>query len=380
MNTFSLFEVFLVLGIGQGLLLVIALNKVSNKNEAANPLLSAIILIASVMLTGRVLSFYLQTEWVLRLAQFVDASIFLLGPLSFLYLLRLSNPSEQVKKLSIWHFVPALAHFSFSIWTCFWSMAELGEMYISGELMYALLFVEGVAMVLFGGYWIACIILVRKWREESQPAQTAYNDDVRKFIQVFMLFTGVSSAIWIASFTGKIFDLAPLNLISYELLWAVIPLFFYALGYYALLKPSILREPHLPKNQRDRLDFSSAQLLKTKLDYLMQEEKLYREVDLTLKYLAEKLDTSANNLSWLLNKVHQRSFYDYINEIRVQAFIEKVDNGEHTLHTLLGLAMGVGFKSKSTFNKAFKASIGLTPSTYVKNYAQKEYEGTQKVD
>jgi len=78
------------------------------------------------------------------------------------------------------------------------------------------------------------------------------------------------------------------------------------------------------------------------------------------------LGTSTNDLSWLLNNVYQSNFYDYINQHRIAAFLEKIKEKEHKRHTLLFLSMEVGFNSKSTFNKAFKTILQDTPSNYIK--------------
>ena len=99
----------------------------------------------------------------------------------------------------------------------------------------------------------------------------------------------------------------------------------------------------------------------------MFEEELFKESDLSLKALAEKLNTSSNNLSWLLNQIYQQSFYDYINMLRVKDVLKSIDSGLHIKHTLISLAYDSGFNSKSTFNKAFKNVTSQTPSVYIKS-------------
>lgn len=99
----------------------------------------------------------------------------------------------------------------------------------------------------------------------------------------------------------------------------------------------------------------------------MVAKKIYLNNELTLKDLAQELGTTTNNVSWLLNNIHQCSFYDYINQYRVQEFILKIQNGEHFKHTILALSLDSGFNSKSTFNKAFKMVKNDTPSNYIKS-------------
>lgn len=100
----------------------------------------------------------------------------------------------------------------------------------------------------------------------------------------------------------------------------------------------------------------------------MTNEKIFLQSDLTLADVAEMLQTSTNNVSWLLNQVYKTTFYDFINQYRVKEFVKKVENQEHLKHTILALSMDVGFNSKSTFNKAFKDTMQDTPSNYIKKH------------
>lgn len=64
------------------------------------------------------------------------------------------------------------------------------------------------------------------------------------------------------------------------------------------------------------------------------------------------------------------NFNDFINQYRVKAVIKKMEAGEHTIQTLLGLALEVGFNSKSTFNRAFKRHTSRSPNDYIKENFQ----------
>ena len=98
----------------------------------------------------------------------------------------------------------------------------------------------------------------------------------------------------------------------------------------------------------------------------MVEEEMYLKPNLTLKMLSEELNTTTNNLSWLLNNIYNVSFYEYINSFRIEKYFEKIASGEHNKVTILAIAMDVGFNSKSTFNRFFKSKTGLSPSQYLK--------------
>jgi len=77
------------------------------------------------------------------------------------------------------------------------------------------------------------------------------------------------------------------------------------------------------------------------------------------------LGVSANYVSQTLNQTMQTSFFEYVNNARVEAAKEKLLNNDGTV---LEIAMAVGFNARSSFYKAFKASTGMTPGEYQKTH------------
>jgi AraC-like DNA-binding protein len=175
---------------------------------------------------------------------------------------------------------------------------------------------------------------------------------------------------WLFSFINASIFNRYFTFIDYNSVWVAIPVFIYVIGYFSLKQPELFRLPveKKVKEKKDRLSEGETIILKEKLDSLMINEKLFLQNDLTLKDVAETLLTSTNNISWLLNKIYETTFYDFINGHRIKEFIAKVQNKEHLQHTILALSMDVGFNSKSTFNKAFKLAMKETPSNFIKNY------------
>lgn len=105
-----------------------------------------------------------------------------------------------------------------------------------------------------------------------------------------------------------------------------------------------------------------------KLSGLMQTKKLFRDADLDLKKLSELSGISKHHISEALNQFGQKTFYQFLNEHRIEELLLLLDkckkNGVRP--NILSLAFDVGFNSKSTFNLYFKKSTGLTPSEYLK--------------
>ena len=111
---------------------------------------------------------------------------------------------------------------------------------------------------------------------------------------------------------------------------------------------------------------SGEQLLeyKGRLEQIMQSQQAYLRPELTLPKLAEAVGCSINHLSQVINSGFGMSFFDYLNQYRIEhakVLLSKV-NGQGT--AILNIAFTVGFNSNSAFYAAFKKCVGQTPAQY----------------
>lgn len=106
-----------------------------------------------------------------------------------------------------------------------------------------------------------------------------------------------------------------------------------------------------------------------KVNHQMGNEKLYTDADLSLDGLAVLINVPRHHLSESLNKYLGKSFYQYINEYRIQHVIVEMEKSRahHKVPNILSIAFDAGFNSKSSFNQYFKKTTGITPSTWLKN-------------
>ncbi|MEH0154552.1 helix-turn-helix domain-containing protein [Limibacter armeniacum] len=95
---------------------------------------------------------------------------------------------------------------------------------------------------------------------------------------------------------------------------------------------------------------------------LMEKDRLYLESELTLADLADKTGISKHNLTEVLNKQLGKTFYQFVNEYRIEEAKKQMASDKHD--NLLQLALACGFNSKSTFNTYFKKIEGVPPSKY----------------
>ena len=108
--------------------------------------------------------------------------------------------------------------------------------------------------------------------------------------------------------------------------------------------------------------------LKAKLDRLMSEEQLYRKPQLNISELSQALGTNRTYLSALLNGQLGKTFYDYINELRLDHAIRLMQESkveDTSTYSLKEIAERSGFNSISTFNRQFHSRFGMSPSKWM---------------
>ena len=102
------------------------------------------------------------------------------------------------------------------------------------------------------------------------------------------------------------------------------------------------------------------------LETSLKENQFYLKPNFPLKEFALELQLPARYVSYLINHYHHKNYNEFINQYRIDAFLNKAKTSEKDSKTLLGLALDSGFSSKSTFNQVFKNHTGKTPSEYLK--------------
>ncbi|RVT41654.1 AraC family transcriptional regulator [Rheinheimera sediminis] len=117
----------------------------------------------------------------------------------------------------------------------------------------------------------------------------------------------------------------------------------------------------LTKYQRSALGEQQSARIAAKLQQTMQSELLYLDETLTLYKLAEHLAVPAHYLSQTLNQSLQMSFFEYVNQARVEAAKQKLKQSDDSV---LSIAMAVGFNARSSFYTAFKTNTGQSPAQF----------------
>ncbi|MEM0992603.1 MAG: helix-turn-helix transcriptional regulator [Bacteroidota bacterium] len=311
----------------------------------------------------------------------------LLGPFIYFYFRSLTNHQFQFQRRDWWHFVPGginlLAYF----------VAFAGDLLLShwllGEPLPNHFGTQGQLSSIRQQSWdsiaqvaglistLAYIILTI--REFGQYKQYIYNNFaetegiefgwLRMVLWAFIIGMGIN---WLFDFLQLFIPLNYAQNWNSFFVTAIMIYFISIPGYTASHKiPSLDFSPEAqqqnalqPKTNAVE-DFPALEHWKSQVEYMMQEEKVYLDPNITLTSLAKKLKTNPSVLSKVINTGFKKNFNDFINQYRVEDVQAKIKRGKHQHFTLMSIAFDSGFNSKSTFNRAFKKFAGMSPKQFL---------------
>lgn len=297
------------------------------------------------------------------------------GPFLYLYTSALTNQNQH-KKYNLMHFLPFGIAVLFLI--PFFSLPfneKLSIFQNEGKGYENLIFILYSAILLSGiVYALLSLKKLSKHRKNISEAFSSTEKINLRWLQYLILG---SSIIWIV-------------VIFYEdrYIFSVVVFYLMFIGYFGIKQVGIFTNQTIPENniptvssnenleiepvsekikyEKSGLSTAELQSIHQKLNEMMTNEKLYKNPDLTLAELSQKLNVHPNILSQVINSVEGKNFYDYINSQRVEEFQKLILLPENEKFTLLSVAFECGFNSKTAFNRNFKKVTGLSPSEYLK--------------
>lgn len=190
-----------------------------------------------------------------------------------------------------------------------------------------------------------------------------------KILSYIFLIMGV---YWLIPFTIEVFIGNNLETYFYYFLWIALSILIYLLGHFGIYHFGIFQEQksiHKFSISRTALiQKDTASNIKNEnlieFEKFIKEERNFLDANLSLEFVAKKLNINKSYLSRLINSDLEKSFNDYINELRIEEAKTYLEQTEFENYTLLAIGLEAGFNSKTAFNSAFKKFTGVTPSEY----------------
>ncbi|HMQ61901.1 MAG TPA: AraC family transcriptional regulator [Flavilitoribacter sp.] len=282
----------------------------------------------------------------------------LYGPLAWLFVRYLAG-EDHPPKLPALHFLPFLGG-ALCIWLGF-----AGYWFPWYEWLYKGwpgMFWQLVVIAAY--HYSAHQICVRYGANEGAGQQLLWTW-VRRFVELSWVVTSV------VSFLLTLLHETYPRLAVLRFGFVLLTLFIYWVSYWVMRAPRLFgmddpagnREPE-KKYARSTLKEEEAERIARVLAGLMRGERVYTDPELTIEKLAARLDTNRHNLSQVLNERLQLSYFDYINNLRVEEAGKMLGSPACRRLKIADIAYDAGFNSLSVFNDAFKKITGRTPSDY----------------
>lgn len=369
MKPLNLPAAFLIFGIIQGLLLVVAINKLPKRNKAANRLLSAFILLVTFTLFWRVSNVKGLLQLVMGIIQ--DVILFLYGPVFYLYARTLLTTSLPTFRQWRKHLAPAFIYLLLTPPMVLWYVQKFWW-FLYGASAFGSIIHSSI-------YMFTSYRLVRNFRKKSSTPHlhTRYLQTIIILICVCLLASLYSTFIIILDLPYH------LRFFNYNLAWIVVSFITFTLGYYAMFSPEIFRLPAeeiaplplLPVAKapaKKLISNTDLEVWKPQLTTIMETKQPYLNPKLTLADLAELMQMDKVLVSKVIHEGFDSNFYDYVNTYRIGHFVKLSQNEAYQHYTHLALAYEVGFNAKSTFHRTFKKLKNTTPRGYLKSLAIKQ--------
>ncbi|MFC2186589.1 helix-turn-helix domain-containing protein [Fulvivirgaceae bacterium LMO-SS25] len=317
--------------------------------------------------------------------------LFLFPPVLYFYFKALLEPSYRFQKKDYLHFLPALIYLLYSIGIFLTDKVFLEQNYFYEDGKDKD-FAFSYQLAGFISFFIYLILSLRTYQKYKSNIYNTYSyaDSLilkwaQRFLLAFLLLIIIRVLLFILNPEWDEFG----RKFWYYMLFSALFNYISIKGYVSAIRSTIsygrlfhnkpaeevektddtaLANPDSKSfEQMDPQDLSH---WKDKIEKLMLEEQFYSNPELSTFLIAQKLETHPKRISQVVNQAFQMNFNEYINSYRIQAVIEQIEKGEHINKTLLGIATDCGFNSKSTFNRAFKKHISMSPKEYIEKISQ----------
>ncbi len=257
------------------------------------------------------------------------------------------------------HFAPGALFWVFQIAS--FLMYPLSEKLIYNSFDSVLVPIEQVLFVLGGCYYGWKILKIRE-----VVMQKNSNASLRLRYGIFTAFVfAVTMLLSLMLFTNFFLYQGQVTTLDYHLLWLMFTLFVPWFCYEAWRNRDAFM---LITGQVYRLSDQKVGALKDKFDQILRDGRTIKDPTLGLANIAELLEVSPREITELIRRAYQSNFYEVVNSSRVEMVKTKLLQSDFDHLTNEAIGQLCGFRSKTTFIKAFRTVTGLTPGQYKENH------------
>ena len=383
----GVFDVFIFLGVFQGLFLSWFFIKKGQKDKKANLYQGLLLLFLSLNIFEEWLNNTGYIVKVLAITNFSEPMNFTFAPLLYLYVVSSLNPDVKRKE---W------AHFIFAM---FWLAYMVFQFVQPNEIKYNSYidtkhpdwgflnadykipedpldirqYCNQLTAIQLIIYLSAVIVVIIK--KLKSLGHTLFNTDnellivlrntLIHFILIFLIYISTKIYFGMGSDVGG------------YLIATYISFMIYSTSYQVLNRSDFFNQPGsfltfpMIKYQKSSLSEENKELILSRIRKEMEGNTYFTNNLASLSGLAKQINESSHHVSQVINEKLNKNFFELLASYRVDHAKKLIEMDKDSKLTVEELADMVGYNSKSSFNNAFKTITRQTPSEYRKSLNNK---------
>jgi len=370
-----LYDFFFILGILLSSIYIIILYKSNNKNLSHKILALFFVVLILVILESYSLIHQINTLSIITFIPASSSKLFL-GSLLYLYIKSLFYDDDIIIGKYWKVFIPFFLFLIFYSLPTFIALISkqnfLGYLDLKNDKNQIIILISDIA---FFVYLTLCYNSFLKLKKTMKCAYSSITHNNFIWIRYILIAAIVIISIdFILILSQVLFNVYAAvktqNIIMLLLVISIIYTAYFGLKQSKVLVPYFLLEnDNIARNNNkiQSLDNKSKNefiTLEHRLKRIFVEKKPYLDTELTLGKLAELTEISDKKLSVLLNQHMKISFYDFVNNYRINAFKDVIKSDVYNKYTIETIAFQCGFKSKASFYRIFKVKMNMSPSEF----------------
>lgn len=333
--------------------------------------LSALIFAITLLILAHL---YYHFKWYSIHPQFIftEAPLwYIIGPLFYFFTLKLFN--GKIVWYQLLHFVPL------AVFVIFMAPFYTEPIQVKVALFDSLFGRENyeidINRYLFTAHFFLYILVSyltfkkksRQLREISSNSTLILDSTVLYSLVYYLIFSLLGFLIYVL--IGNDYDLSKIYYGFYYLGLSVLIHFIFYFSIYRTTDEKDL--DGLLHNGNKQGKYHSSSLKESSLDEITQHVinyvshfDVYSNPEIRLRMVADELGIPAHHISQAINQKIGKTFFDLINEQRIEGLKKNINDDKFKNYTLFGIASEHGFKSSSSFYRIFKKYTGKTPKEY----------------
>ena len=300
--------------------------------------------------------------------------LLVMQPLYYMYTLSLTSKKFSFRKFA-WHLTPALLIF-FASGVVYLNLNYNEQIYYLTKYMNGI-FIENnrlqtiyvifhiskfIYLIQVITYFILIIKVISAYQIEFNNMFSSDNDLKLNWLFLFTLF------YFIVSVNSVVINFIPTQTLNTQesvlgISMLVFCLFYFVVGYMGMQQRAVIQIINKLDEEVSGFNKTVNTTIIEVLNKYINTEKAFLNPDLRIWDVCMKINSNRTYISNTINKVYQMNFNDYINKLRVEEVCKLIRENSSN-YTFDALSSACGFKSISSFNRAFKKFIKMTPSQY----------------